>query len=182
MTQSIVYNQIIIFTHNKLFLDAFETAKGSHICKNYNGGCSNNKNKHIHLYTVQSEGKNSKGIILPKQEEKAKTYLKSVKQYLNESPFTKHTECASKLRKAVECLIDEKVFNGLVPTKFHAKKDHIDWNDLKQLNNSEELINTLKEVFDRVSGGEMHNGTESEENQIEKEEFDDMIVQLEAII
>ena len=47
-------NQTIVFTHNKLFLDAFETAKSHHVCKNYDGGCSNNSKPHIYLYSVQS--------------------------------------------------------------------------------------------------------------------------------
>jgi len=175
-------NQIIVFTHNKLFLDSLETVKGNHICGNYHGGCSNNKGKHIYLYTVQSEGKLSKGIVFPRNEDKAKSHLNSAKQYLSESPFSRHNEVASRLRKTVECLIDEKVFNNLVPTKFTSKNNRIHWDSLKQLNNNQSLIDTLREVHDRVSGGEMHNGTESEENQVGKEEFDMMVVQLEQII
>ncbi len=174
-------NQIIVFTHNKLFLDSLETAKGNHVCGNYNGGCSNNKGKHIYLYTVQSEGKLSKGIVFPRNEDKSKTHFENAKKYLNESPFLKHNEVASKLRKTVECLIDEKVFNGQVPTKFTSKNNRIHWDSLKQLNNAQDLIDTLREVHDRVSGGEMHNGTESEENQIGKEEFDEMITKLEQL-
>jgi energy-coupling factor transporter ATP-binding protein EcfA2 len=175
-------NQIIVFTHNKLFLDSLETAKGNHICGNYNGGCSSKKGKHIYLYTVQSEGRSSKGIVFPRNEDKAKTHLLNAKQYLGESPFSKHNEVASKLRKTVECLIDEKVFNGQVPTKFTSKNNRIHWDSLKQLNNTQDLIGILREVHDRVSGGEMHNGTESEENQIGKEEFDNMVRQLDFII
>ncbi|MBE0491546.1 MAG: hypothetical protein IBX44_04800 [Sulfurospirillum sp.] len=85
------------------------------------------------------------------------------------------------MRKTVECLVDEKVFNGQVPTKFTSKNNRIHRDSLKQLNNVQGLIDTLREVHDRVSGGEMHNGTESEENQIEKEEFDAMIVELEQL-
>ncbi|MDD2358551.1 MAG: hypothetical protein PHX13_11640, partial [Thiovulaceae bacterium] len=175
-------NQTIVFTHNKLFLDSFETASGAHICKNLiTNGC-NKQGKHIYLYTVQAESKNSKGVISNRQEDKAITHFENAKQYLCESPFSEHNEVASKLRKTVECLIDEKVFNGQVPTKFTSKNNRIHWDSLKQLNNEDSLLNTLREIHDRVSGGEMHNGTESEENQIEKEEFDDMIVKLELII
>lgn len=175
-------NQIIVFTHNKLFLDSFETASGAHICKNLIANGCNKQGKHIYLYTVQAEGKNSKGIILNRQEDKAIIHFTNAKQYLSESPFSKNNEVASKLRKTVECLIDEKVFNGQVPTKFTSKNNRIHWDRLKQLNNDLSLIDTLKEVHDRVSGGEMHNGTESEENQIGKEEFDAIVVKLEVII
>ncbi|MDD2357024.1 MAG: hypothetical protein PHX13_03830, partial [Thiovulaceae bacterium] len=175
-------NQTIVFTHNKLFLDSFETASGAHICKNLIANGCNKQGKHIYLYTVQAESKNSKGIISNRQEDKAITHFTNAKQYLDESPFSKHNEVASKLRKTVECLIDEKVFNGQVPTKFTSKNNRIHWDSLKDLKNEHELIDTLREIHDRVSGGEMHNGTESEENQIEKEEFDTMIVRLEQII
>lgn len=175
-------NQIIVFTHNKLFLDSFETAIGSHICKNFNANGCNKQGKHIYLYTVNAEGKNSKGVISNRQEDIAQIHFENAKKYLKESPFLKHNEVASKLRKTVECLIDEKVFNGQVPTKFTSKNNRIHWDSLKQLNNTQDLIDTLREVHDRVSGGEMHNGTESEENQIGKEEFDTMVVKLDAII
>jgi hypothetical protein len=175
-------NQSIVFTHNKLFLDSFETASGAHICKNLIANGCNKQGKHIYLYTVQAESKNSKGIISNRQEDKAITHFTNAKQYLDESPFSQHNEVASKLRKTVECLIDEKVFNGQVPTKFTSKNNRIHWDSLKDLKNEHELIDSLREIHDRVSGGEMHNGTESEENQIEKEEFDAMVVKLEAII
>ncbi len=174
-------NQVIVFTHNKLFLDSFETASGSHICKNLiTNGC-NKQGKHIYLYTVEAEGKNSKGVISNRQEDKAIIHFDKVKRYLNESPFSRHNEVASRLRKTVECLIDEKIFNGQVPTKFTSKNNRIHWDSLKQMNNEHTLIDTLKEIHDRVSGGEMHNGTESNENQIEKEEFNAMVIKLDAI-
>jgi len=175
-------NQIIIFTHNKLFLDAFETAKTAHICKNLiTNGC-NKQGKHIYLHNIESEGKNSKGVISTRQEDKAKTHIENAKQYLNTSPFVNHNEVAAKLRKTVECLVDEKVFNNQVPTKFTSKNNRIHWDNLKLLNTESNLIDTLKDIHDRVSGGEMHNGTESEENPIEKEEFDEMVSKIEEYI
>lgn len=175
-------NQIIVFTHNKLFLDAFETNKNNHICKNYNGGCSDTKGKHIYLYNIQAEGINSKGVVSLQKENKAKSHFESVKQYLNKSPFVEHNTVAAKLRKTIECLVDEKVFNNQVPTKFTSKNNRIHWDSLKLLNNDNTLIDNLKDIHDRVSGGEMHNGTESEENPIEKEEFDEIVSRIETFI
>ncbi|MDQ5921112.1 MAG: hypothetical protein QG673_1168 [Pseudomonadota bacterium] len=40
----------------------------------------------------------------------------------------------------------------------------------------------LNTIHDRVSGGSMHNGTESEENPITKEEFESMISELDKLI
>ena len=56
-------NQIIVFTHNKMFLDCFECSEDGHICKGINSACSSTRGKHIYLYETQSEGKNKKGVI-----------------------------------------------------------------------------------------------------------------------
>lgn len=44
------------------------------------------------------------------------------------------------------------------------------------------FINGLREIHDRLSGGNLHEGTESEENPIEKEEFMRMICDIEKLI
>ena len=91
-------------------------------------------------------------------------------------------KCASKLRKAVECIIDEVVFNEQVLTKFSSKNNRIHWDNLKQLNNSETIVESLRGMHDRVSGGVIHNGTESDENPIDKEEFESMLKELETLL
>jgi hypothetical protein len=40
----------------------------------------------------------------------------------------------------------------------------------------------MRKVHDRVSGGDLHNGTESENNSLSVEEFKGMISDLESII
>jgi len=70
----------------------------------------------------------------------------------------------------------------MVPTKCTSKNNRIHWDSLKQLNTDSEFIDTLKAVHDRISGGSMHNGTESEEDPIDKEEFDTMVIKLEGVI
>ncbi len=55
-------NQVILFNHNRLFLDAFEAAKGNHICKTIDSACNDKKGKHIRVYKVNSEGQNTKGV------------------------------------------------------------------------------------------------------------------------
>lgn len=175
-------NQVIVFTHNKLFLDAFETSKNGHVCKTINSACSKNRGKHIFLYTVQSESLYSKGIVISRKDNTARTHLYIAKQFIDESPFRKSVETSIRLRKAIECIVDEKVFNGLIPTKLSSKENRIDWNGLKNLRNDEKLIEMLKKIHNRVSGGILHNGTESEENPIEKDEFDKMLIGLNSCI
>ncbi len=70
----------------------------------------------------------------------------------------------------------------MVPTKCTSKNNRIHWDSLKNLNTDSDFIDLLREVHDRVSGGSMHNGTEAEEDPIDKEEFDTMLSRLEVVI
>lgn len=175
-------NQVIIFNHNKLFLEAFETSKENHICKSIDSACNNSKGKHIRIYLVNNEGKSSKGVLTNYKLNKAKTHIDDAKRLLQNSPFEDSVKVASLLRKAVECTIDEKIFNNQVPTKNSTKNSRINWDELKKINNNEATIDLLKSIHGRVSGGEMHNGTENEENPIDVEEFNTMISNIEKIL
>lgn len=175
-------NQIILFNHNRLFLESFETSKANHICKTIDSACNNSRGKHIRIYLVNNEGKNSKGVLTNFKLNKASNHIRDAKRLLNSSPFEDGLKVASLLRKAVECTIDEKVFNNQVPTKNRTKNNPINWDELKKLNNDENIINSLKSIHSRVSGGEMHNGTENEENPIEIDEFNTMISNIEQIL
>ncbi len=153
--------------------------KKGHICKTINTVCNKNRGKHIYLYSVQSEGKSAKGIIISRLKNTAKTHIAISKQLLAESPFNKTVEVGARIRRTVECIIDEKVFNQLIPTRLSSKNHRICWDDLKNLNNDPTLIDSLRNIHDRASGGNLHNGTEAEENPIEKDEFMEMVESLE---
>ena len=174
-------NQIVVFTHNRMFLESFSESKNGHFCKTYDTACNKNKGRHILLYETLSEGKNSKGVISKKQIEKAQTYLDEVTEMLKESPFTRKQEACAKLRFAVELLIDEVLFNNQVPTKYSTKSSRINWDGLKSISNDETIIDTLKDVHGRCSGGELHNGLERTENPVEKADIQDMVDKLKAI-
>ena len=175
-------NQVILFNHNRLFLDAFETSKDNHICKTIDSDCNKSKDKHIRIYQVGSEGKNSKGVLRNYKANKAKEHIVEAKRLLQSSPFDEELKVASLIRKAVECTIDEVVFNGQLPTRYSNKNSRIAWGELKKLNNDSSVIDKLEIIHGRVSGGEMHNGTESEENPIEVDEFNTMISDIENIL
>ena len=177
----VIDNQVILFNHNKLFLDSFESSKKSHICKNFDGGC-NTKGRHTQIYTVQSEGKNSKGVLIDFKSNTAKQHIIEAKSLLNNSPFDDSIKVAGLIRKSVECTIDEVIFNKQSPTKFSNKNSRVHWPKLKALNNEPDTIDLLERIHGRASGGEMHNGTENEENPIEVEEFETMISGVKSIL
>ncbi|WP_272023064.1 AAA family ATPase [Olleya namhaensis] len=175
-------NQVILFNHNRLFLDAFETSKENHICKTIDSDCNKSKGKHIRVYQVNSEGQNIKGVLRNYKSNKAKEHLSEIKKLLQNSPFEEELKTASLLRKTVECVIDEVVFNNQLPTKYSNKNSRIAWAELKKLKNDNEIIDKLENIHGRASGGEMHNGTENNENPIELEEFTTMVAEIEKII
>jgi len=174
-------NQIILFNHNRLFLDSFETYKNNHICKTIDTDCNNSKGKHIKIYEVISQAKSSKGILRNYKGNYAKNHIKEAKQLLNSVPFEEETKVSNLLRLTVECIIDEVIFNYQVPTRFSNKNSRIAWAELKGIKNNNSIIDTLERIHSRVSGGEMHNGTERNENPIEVDEYKDMISDLENI-
>ncbi|MGQ5513770.1 AAA family ATPase [Streptococcus anginosus] len=176
-------NQIIIFTHNKMFLDCFEISSGGHICKNVNGGCSKSKGKHIFLYETLSDGKDKKGIIKIKQTENLNTYISDIEKLLSENPLSDNSKqlICSKLRKAVEFAIDEIILNRQVPTKYSNKNSRIHWDELKKIDNNPITIEKLHDIHGRCSGGSLHNGTESEENPVDKDELTNMLLEIKTI-
>lgn len=175
-------NQVILFNHNRLFLDAFETSKENHVCKTIDTDCNKSRGKHIRIYQVSSEGKDAKGVLNNYKANKAKVHISEAKKLLQKSPFSEELKVASLLRKTVECVIDEVVFHGQLPTKYSNKNSRIAWDELKKINNDSNIIDRLKEIHSRVSGGQMHNGTENEENPIEVDEFNTMFADIENIL
>ena len=179
----VLNNQIIIFTHNKMFLDCFEISSGGHICKNVNGGCSTLKGKHIFLYETLSDGKDKKGIIKIKRTENLKTYISDIEKLLSENPLSDNSKqlICGKLRKAVEFAIDEIILNRQIPSKFSNKNSRIHWDELKKIDNNPTTIEKLHNIHGRCSGGALHNGTESEENPVDKDELKSMLQEIKDI-
>lgn len=169
-----VENQIIVFTHNKMFLDCFECTEFGHICKGLDSACNKNKGKHIYLYETNSEGQNRKGVIIEKRIQNLQYYLDELKKMLDESPFTKYDEAGIKLRRGVETAIDEIVFNRQVPTKLSNKNSRINWEELKRISNDAVLIDGLKQIHGRASGGDLHNGSERENNPLDRDEIEQL--------
>lgn len=109
-------------------------------------------------------------------------HICNAKEELDKSPFNEQSKVSAILRKAAECLIDETVLNGVTPTKYSNKNNRIPWDKLKELKCTPEKIEKIRKVHDRVSGGELHNGAESESNHIDVDEFYELVAELECVI
>lgn len=175
-------HQIVVFTHNRLFLDAFECSKENHICKQMDNGCNSVKGKHIYIYHVQDEGKRDKGVVLQHRKDCAETYISNALTKLKRSPFNEGNSVAADLRNAIERIIDEVVLNRQTPTRYSNKNSRIDWDGLTKLIPTSSLIYKLNEIHSRLSGGDLHNGVESLENPITKSEFMEMTETLKYIL
>lgn len=175
-------NQIIIFNHILLFLDAFECSKGNHVCKSGKTACNKQLGKHIKIYLIQSEGQNQKGVVTDYKWNKANCHIEEAKKILKKTPFEDDLKLSALIRKCVECCIDEVIFRNQSPTRFSNKNSRINWDSLKLLVTDTNTIDKLRSIHDRVSGGDIHNGTETSDNPISKDEFNQFVADIENII
>jgi hypothetical protein len=176
-------NQIIIFSHDLLLQTSLVNYRGVHECgKNQVSSCKKGT-KHLFLYSVKSHGRDSKGVITEMKQDTVRNNLTSTKQLLDKIPFTE-TEIlmiGAILRHTIELMIDEKIFNNQIPVKFHGRKNAIQWDQLKTLNPDAVVIDTLKRLFDRLSGGDLHLGVESTENPIDHDELENIYNELKGL-
>lgn len=156
-------NQVIIFTHDRLFLSSFETVNGTvgHVCKTIDTACSNQRGKHIRIYQVESAGQNAKGVLGRYRGSTAADFISDATDKLQHYSSGDSTVVSGLIRKAVECLIDELVLRGVTPTRFGNKNNHINWEALQRVGMGKEDIDVLHAIHGRVSGGELHNGVEN---------------------
>lgn len=73
-------NQIVLFVHNRLFLDAFESSRDNHVCRTIDTDCSKNRGKHIKIYEVISHGKNSKDVLRKYKGNKLKDKINEIEE------------------------------------------------------------------------------------------------------
>lgn len=175
-------NQIIIFSHNVLLQSTLLNLNCIHECGVNQRHSCNKHNIHLYAYKVFSQGRNQKGIIDELKQDNAANNLTKAERALSKIPFSETDTVSACLRRAIEMLIDEKVFNRLVPLKYTGKKDSIHWDELKRVHADATMIETLKEIYNRLSGGELHSGVEHEDNPIEYDELKDMLDKLKGIL
>lgn len=176
-------NQIIIFSHDLLLQTSLVNYKGVHECgKNQFSSCQK-RTKHLFLYSVKSHGRDRKGIITEMKQDNVRNNLTNAKRLLDKTPLTESEILAigAILRHTIELMIDEKIFSNQIPVKFHGRKNTIQWDQLKTLNPDAMVIDTLKRLFDRLSGGDLHLGVESTENPIDHDELENIYNDLNGL-
>lgn len=174
-------SQVIIFSHNILLQTSLMGLNCLHLCGvNQRSSCLKN-NQHLYAYKVISQGKNNKGVIIEWKQDNVANCLQKALSKLNETPFMEIETVCSCLRRAIEKMIDERIFKNLEPLRYHGKKNNIPWDKLKTLHADANMIDNLKNMYSRLSGGELHIGVESEENSLEYDELMDMYNKLKTM-
>lgn len=176
--------QVIIFTHNKLFYDSLtfwsnalkdnKDTKTHHLCKNYGNGNKCKDGCHVYTYKVDRESKDTTGRIFKTQNESCLFYLEKAETELKRDEYTVSTVSAH-LKSAIEFFIDEKVFNNQGLIKDHKRKDHIEWEMLKGLNPNPQILDQLRSYWDELSIRGTHRSSQSNENPMKLEDFQNII-------
>lgn len=154
-----IENQIVVFTHSVLFLEAltdmrrFKVYNSPQVSRN---GATTNKT-HVLVYDVLTSG-TAFGYIQGHVEKKTMFYLDKAKEKLSAMPITNEKDIVDDLRMAVEWAIDEVVFRGLAPRRFKGS-DLTDWATMEAMTNiGNNNVIELHDVYDQLSGIGSHLG------------------------
>ena len=186
------YRQVIIFTHNILFYNSLlywgvhlksnnnSGSRTHHICKKgySKGNCNNSQGHHIYTYKLEKEENGKTGIILEAPNESCAYYIEKVK--MDMSGNYSHSSVAGDLKLAIEHYIDEKILNKQSLVKNKPRKGIIDWPGLRNINSDPTLIDQLKSHWDNLSSRGSHLSELASENQLSRQEFNEIIKFLES--
>lgn len=177
-------NQIIIFSHHLLLKSTLMNLPGLHECGvNQHASC-HKTTRHLFLYKVWDYGRDHKGVVYEEKQDNVPNNLSDVKKLLDKQPFQNQDSISAGalLRHIIELLIDKKVFNGQIPIEFHGRKNNIPWDQLKGINTDVTLVDKLKNLFSRLSGGSLHVGIEQAENPIDYAELESIYNELKGFV
>lgn len=178
-------NQVVLFTHNIWLTNAIYKSNKVKVYKiNSQQATRTSPHKHIMAYMVSRKG-NQTGILRNYDKDNSKYYLDAAKAYIDSIPFEiKDAEGATQmLRKAVELLVDEKIFQNLEPCKYRYGAQGILWADLLRLKVVPDAVNQkLQEQYMILSSGGVHFGIVGEEAPLEHDDLEDVYNELISLV
>ena len=177
-------NQVILFTHNIWLTNAIYKSGEVKVYKeNSRPETRTSAKKHLIAYMVNRQGYTT-GILRNYEKGNPRYYLSCAKDCIDAVPFSiKDAESATQmLRKAVELMVDEKIFLNLEPCKYRYGAQGILWADLMGLKNVPNTINEkLQEQYVILSSGGIHAGIVDEEDPLEHDDLEDVYNELMAL-
>ncbi|MCP4050454.1 MAG: AAA family ATPase [bacterium] len=178
-----VYRQVIIFTHNKLFLDSLAYWSGNnkdasntrthHVCKNYEpSGCNSTKGKHVRIYELKTLNVGKSGAVFPAKLLSCNYFLQRSKKQISEG--ASYSEVSSLLKNAIEHFVDENIL-VTKPLKDRNKGVNIPWEKLQKIGEKKDLLPQIKLYWDTLSSRGSHISSQSSENPISYTELNNII-------
>lgn len=175
--------QIIVFTHNKLFYDSLVYWGGSlkdekdnkthHVCKNYTQkGCSG-QGCHVYTYKVDREAKDKTGKIFEAQNESCSYFIEKAEKEMKGNYSL--SSVSGYLKSAIEYYIDEKVLLKTGLMKDRLRGIGVPWENLKKIDNKEEIINKPEAYWSNLSNRGTHVTQNSNENPLKTEDLNNII-------
>lgn len=156
-------NQVIIFSHQILLKFEIEMSDKIHTYKAASLITDRVDQTAKHTIIEKIIGNESeKGFVLLEDDETSRYYLneaeKAIRTYVVSPSSNIHLKhIANMLRIAIEYIIDEKIFLGLIPNKVRVGKSGIQWKDLKKMSpHNTTLIEKLKVHHGNLSSRLLH--------------------------
>lgn len=156
-------NEIIVFTHNVLFMEALTDERQFKVFDDpsMDRTKATTSKKHVLAYDVLTN-LDKTGFVLGRKNKKTKFYLDSANaKLITRGPVTDVKSIADDLRMAVEWAIDEVIFRGL-PTRRFKGSELTDWTTMEAMASAGvDIVRDLKHNYDQLSGMGLHVGTSS---------------------
>lgn len=151
-------NQVVVFTHSVLLLEALTDMRLFKVYKNNQQvTCTTTNKTHVLAYNVLISG-TAFGYIEGLTEKKTLFYLNKAQEKLSAIPITDEKGIVDDLRMAVEWAIDEVVFRRLAPRRFKGS-ELTDWTTMEEMTSvGPNNVKELHDVYNQLSSQGSHLG------------------------
>ncbi len=156
-------NQVIVFSHQVLFKEELVSSKGIQMYS-VNSPMTGRPSPKRHLFVQRIvDYMDVKGVVVD-EDENSQFFLKEAETAINSfSSGPKETmqklAIGASLRRAIELLVDEKVFKNLMPNKYKSS-GYINWQIMRKM--SPPAVNVIDELeiqYGKLSSHSTHVGT-----------------------
>lgn len=177
-------HQVIVFTHNGIL--SRELAEHRNVTV-FKPSISNrvSPKRHMLVYDVLSDI-NATGYVMSRGSVKSDYFLDKADEALKVTPFLTSEPTIAYLRRAVEEMVDEKVFQKLSPLRYRGHSSTIEWVRLKGMVNQgvdgDARIEELRKIYEKLSGRGTHLGALSSAATLSQSELITLHNRLRAIV
>lgn len=176
--------QVIVFTHNDILSRELAEHRNVTVFKP-SSSIRVSPKKHMLAYDVISDI-NATGYVMSRGSVKSDYFLNKADAALKVTPFLSPEPAMAYLRRAVEEMVDEKVFQKLSPLRYRGHSSAIEWVKLKGMVNQgvdgDARIEELRSVYEKLSGRGAHLGALSSAATLSQSELIAIFNRLIAIV